>query len=63
MFYKVSVAHFNTLAELFTNISAGFLGLVFLTPVTTFDPFIMMKNLLSSVFFYYLAVQLREFIL
>lgn len=57
---KLSIVHLGTLAELFTNISAGFFGLAFAAPFPEIRLFVVLKNLVFGLLFYYLAVKLKE---
>jgi len=62
MALKTSSIHLITMSDLFINISAGFFGLVLITPFLEVSPFVFTKNLFFGAFFYYVSVKLKEVI-
>lgn len=63
MFTKSDAVYLLTFADLSVNISAGFLGLIFIYPLSQSNIIIAAKNLLFGLAFYILAVKIREVIL
>lgn len=52
--------HTLVLSEVFTNLSAGYIGLVLITPVSGVIPWNTIKNLILAIIFYFLAAELRK---
>lgn len=55
-----SLTHFHVLAGIFTNLSAGYIGLVLVTPLPGATAFTVLKNLILAIAFYLFAVKLEE---
>lgn len=55
-----SLNHFRVLAGIFTNLSAGYIGLVLITPLPGATAFTVLKNLILAIAFYLFAVKLEE---
>ncbi|MBI3385446.1 hypothetical protein HY030_04605 [Candidatus Gottesmanbacteria bacterium] len=53
-------AQFKVLSSLFINLSAGYLGLVFIVPPSQTNFLLSLKNLFLGAVFYYLAVKLEQ---
>ncbi|MBI3559084.1 hypothetical protein HY085_01695 [Candidatus Gottesmanbacteria bacterium] len=60
---KSDTIYLLTFADLSVNISAGFLGLVFIYPFSQANIIIAARNLLFGLAFYLLAVKIREVIM
>lgn len=59
VFYP-TVLHLQVLAEIFANLSAGYIGLMLITPLPDVNPLIVIRNLALAIAFYFLAVALRK---
>ena len=55
-----SISHLRVLAGVFTNLSAGYTGLVLITPLPGANALTVFKNLILAVAFYLFAVKLEE---
>lgn len=57
---RPSLYHFRVLAGIFTNLSAGYTGLVLITPLPGANTLTVVKNFILAVAFYLFAVKLEE---
>lgn len=59
-FFYPSIVYLRVLGGILQNISAGYLGLILITPLPGIDPINIVKKLIMAVVFYFLAVKLEE---
>ena len=60
MINTLSTSYIITLSDVFSNLSAGFIGLILITPVQPLNLFVLSKNLLLGLSFYFISVKLKE---
>lgn len=63
MRHYMSLPQAKFLAGLFTNLAAGWYGVVFIAPGFDRNPWILLQDLLFAIVFSWLAVKLEEAII